>query len=351
EDLALRLGFDADREALTVSLSTLTSVADESFALLGDALARPRFDAEPLERVRAQITARLRREQGDLGSVASQALRETRYGDHPLGRAVLGELDSIAAIGRDDLVGFVDGALARDRLLVAAVGDVDPDRLGELLDIAFGVLPAEGAGDWRIASAAPSGAGAVVVSDLDAPQSQGFFAQPGIGRDDPDWHAAVLVNHILGGGSFTARLVEEVCVKRGLAYSVYSTLIPYESGPMIFGSVATQNDRFAESWSVIQAEWARMAENGPTAEELADAKANVIGGFPLRLNSTRRIADVLLSMRRDALPIDHLDRRADLYDAVTLEDARRVAARILDPAALTLSVAGRPVGLPEAPGQ
>ena len=350
EDLALRLRFDVDRQAMTVGASSLRDVADESFALIGLALSQPRFEESAIERTRRRMIARLRGEETDPGAIAAQALRVARYGDHPLGRPVQGALDTVPRIGAADLEGFAAAHLARDRLLVATVGAVDAARAAALVDRAFAGLPAEGQGDWRMPPVTPGGQGEVIVSRVAAPQSQGYFAQPGLNRDDPDWHAAVLVNHVLGGGGFASRLVDEVREKRGLAYSVYSTLIDYPAGPMIFGSVATENARFAESWAVIQAEWARMGAEGPTAEELADAKANVIGGFPLRLTSTRRIAGVVLDLQRDGLGRDYLDRRAALFDAVTREDAARVAARLFDPAKLTLSVAGAPEGLPGSDG-
>ena len=153
------------------------------------------------------------------------------------------------------------------------------------------------------------------------------------------------MNHILGGGSFSSRLYREVREERGLAYSVYSYLNPADFGPLMVGGVATQNARVAESLDLIRAEWARMAEEGASAEELERAKTFLTGSFPLRLSSSGAVANMLLGMQLHNLGIDYLERRNEYIEAITLEDLKRVAKRLLKPGALTVVVVGAPSGL------
>ena len=171
------------------------------------------------------------------------------------------------------------------------------------------------------------------------------MAQPGLARTDPDWYAALIADYILGGGSFASRLMDEVREKRGLAYGVNTSLVPYESAPMIMASVATRNDAVAESISVIRDEWQKFQASGPTAEELDGAKKYLTGSWPLRFSSSDRIASILVAVQRDDLGKDFLDRRNDFIESVTLEDVRRVSAEVYQPDQLSVIVVGQPEGL------
>jgi zinc protease len=216
--------------------------------------------------------------------------------------------------------------------------------LGPLLDKTFGDLPAHADGDG-VPEVKPATSGGVIVIDRDIPQSVVVFGEEGVKRDDPDYYAAYVMNYILGGGGFTSRLMEEVREKRGLAYSVYSHLSPMEHTGLIIGGVATENGRLKESLDIIRAEWQRFRDQGATEAELKDAKSFLTGSFPLRLDSTGDIADTLVSIRMGRLGIDYMDRRNALIEAVTLDDIRRVAKRLIKPEALTFVVVGRPDGV------
>jgi zinc protease len=242
---------------------------------------------------------------------------------------------------------LVQERFARDVLLIGVVGDITPDRLKSLLDRTFGSLPAEAANGAVPDTTVQSKAG-ILLARMPIPQSVVAFGQPGIKRDDPDWYAALVVNYVLGGGGLTSRLALEVREKRGLAYSVYSGLDPLKHAGVMVGGVATENARVAQSIDVIRAEWRRMRDEGPSAQELADAKTYLTGSFPLSLDSTGRIAATLVAVQRDGLGIDYLNHRDALIDAVTLDDAKRVAKRLLDPDKLSFVVVGSPDKLPGA---
>jgi zinc protease len=344
EDLSIRLRFSSGQDTFSGSLMTLTENSVTAFELLRLALTEPRFDDEPVERIRAQILASHAREAEDPDSIVQRSLQALLYPDHPYGRPVNGHSRTIAAITRDDLIAFSRARLARDNLFIGVVGDITAEDLANRLDETFGPLP-ERAEPWDLPVVIPAAAGDLIVVERNMPQSIAALAQSGIKRDDPDFYVAYVVNYILGGGGFASRLFEEVREKRGLAYSVYSYLAPQDFSASIIGGVATQNPRAGQSLDVIREEWRRMAQEGPTAEELEAAKTYLTGSFPLRFSSSSAISGMLVNMQLDNLGIDYLEKRNSFIEAVTLEDAKRVANRLYDADKLTIAVIGKPEGV------
>jgi zinc protease len=218
-----------------------------------------------------------------------------------------------------------------------------PERLAALLDKTFGDLPAAAA-PGTVPEATAQNPGTLLVKKP-IPQTVVTFGQPGLKRDDPDWYSALVVNYVLGGGGFTSRLTTEVREKRGLAYSVYSYLVPLHHAGVVLGGVATENSRVAQSIELIRAEWKRMHDEGPTQDELDKAKTYLTGSFPLQFDSTGRIAATLVDIQQNHLGIDYLQKRNAIIEGVTLADAKRVAKRLLDPDALSFSVVGAPANL------
>lgn len=344
QDLSIRLRFSSGHDSFSGSLMTLTENSETAFDLLRLALTEPRFDTEPVERIRAQILASLAREAEDPDSIIHRSLQALLYPEHPYGRPVNGYAGSIAAINRDDLVAFAGRRFAKDNLVVGVVGDITAEALSLLLDKTFGPLPDQ-ADPWKLPLAVPAAAGDIIVVEREMPQSIAALSQDGIRRDDPDYYVAYVVNYILGGGGFASRLFEEVREKRGLAYSVYSYLAPQDFTARIIGGVATQNPRAGQSLDVIRQEWALMAEAGPTAEELEAAKTYLTGSFPLRFSSSSAISSMLVGMQLDELGIDYLEKRNAFIEAVTLEDTKRVAKGLYDADKLTIAIIGKPEGV------
>jgi len=344
EDLAIQLRFDAGLDTVGGGMRTLTENRDAAFDLLRLALTQPRFDAEPVARIRGQLAAALRQSAEDPDSVADKRLFATLFPDHPYGRPVEGTPESLEAITAADLHDFAAHRLARDNLVVGVVGDITREQLARLLETTFGALPATSA-PATVADVRPATNGETIVVEKPSRQSAIAFAQRGLKRDDPDFYAATVLNHILGGGSFTSRLYEQVREKRGLAYSVDTSLAPLDHAGLIVGGAGTANERAAETLAVIRDQWRQVAKDGVTADELVDTKTYLTGSFPLRFTSSGRIARILVAMQLDDLGIDYLDRRNGLIEAVTLEDVNRLARTLLDPEALTFVVAGQPDGI------
>ncbi|HLN23576.1 MAG TPA: pitrilysin family protein [Patescibacteria group bacterium] len=344
EDLAISLGFTAGEDAFRGHLKTTSHNRDAAFDMFRQSLTQPRFDADAVERIRGQILSELTRELQDPDAIAGRAFAKMLYPDHPYGLAVDGVPDTIKAISIADLKAYGPQHLGRDVMYVSVVGDISPEELGPLLDSTFAGLPATSA-PIAVAEAAPDATGKVEVIHRAIPQSVVEFGEAGLKRADPDWYAAYVMNYVLGGGGFSSRLMTEVRVKRGLAYGVYSYLLPRDHSAMIGGGVATRNDRVAESLQLIRSEWAHMAEGGVSAKELADAKTYLTGSFPLQMDSTEAIASLMITIQMDHLGIDYLDRRNGLINGVSLDDVKRVARRLLDPQKLTAIVVGDPQGL------
>jgi zinc protease len=344
QDNAISLGFNAGRDAFTGSLRTLTEHRDEAFDLARLAMSEPRFDADAVERMRAGTLAGLKREQGDPNYVARRLFYSTAYPDHPYGGEVRGSLDSLPRVTPDDLRAFVKSQFGRDRLIVTAAGDIAPDDLGRALDRLFGGLPAA-ASVAALPEVAPKGLGDTLLAPRPTAQTVILMGQPGVKRADPDWYAATVMNYVLGGSGFGSRLMEEVREKRGLSYGVYSYLVPMDRTALVIAGGSTVNAKAGQALEIMRAEWARMAADGVSDQELADAKTYLTGSFPLQLGSTPSIAKTLLQVRRDRLGIDYLDQRDRFINAVTADDVRRVAKRLLDPARLLTVLVGRPEGV------
>ena len=351
---AIELSFSSTRDYFRGSLRMLKDNKDEAFDLLQLALTSARFDADDVERIRAQVISGLRRDTTNPSSLASRTFLEVAFGDHPYGRHAYGTLDSVPKIDIADMKAYVGRIIARDGLRISVVGDIDADALGKLLDKTFGGLPAKAslAPIAEVEAAKPPQRAFV---PLDVPQTVVTFGGPGIRRHDPNFMAGYVVNHILGGGS-SSRLYKEVREKRGLAYSIYESLIWMERSALFVGNTGTRADRAGETVDAIEKEIRRIAEDGPTQKELDEAKSYLKGSQMLALDTSSKLASALLQYQLDELPIDYIERRNALVDAVTLDDAKNAAQRLWSKGLLTVVVGRAPqaaaqpaVAVPPAP--
>lgn len=343
ESHAIELSFRVGRDEFRGSLRALNEHRQEAFDLLRLALTAPRFDAEAIERVRGQELSSLRRDTTNPNDRASRSWWQTAFPGHPYGRESKGTLETVPRVTADDMRDYVRRVFARNELTISIVGDVDAKTAGELIDRAFAGLPAKN--DLKpVATASPRGLGRRIVINVDVPQAVVTFGGQGISRNDPDFMAAYIVNHILGGGSFSSRLYKEVREKRGLAYGVSDSLMWFKRAAVVIGGTATRADRTGDALAIIELETKRMAEDGPTADEMAAAKSFLKGAYALTLDSSGKIAAQLTQIQLDNLGIDYIQRRGAMIDAVTIADAKRVAKRLYG-GGMLVTVAGRPVGL------
>jgi zinc protease len=349
-ELAVRMSFDAEREYFEGSFQTLSENRDAAFGLLRKAVAEPRFDTVPMNKVRGQILVGIKSDSENPSRIASTALLKTMLASHPYANDRKGTGETINAMTPDDLRDAWKATFARDRLLVGIVGDISEEEAGKMLDNVFGGLP-ESAGPFSVPDVQWPEKGSITIVERDIPQSVMTFAMPGILRSDPDFIAAYVMNFVLGDGGFGSRLMEEIREKRGLTYGIYTGLVTWDNGGLVIGSVSTQNSRAGETLDVLRAELTKMATDGPTQGELDEAKTYITGSYPLRYDSSGKIAQQLLAIQQENLGIDYINKRNDLVNAVTLEDAKRVAKRLIQPDALTISIVGRPEGIPLKTGE
>ncbi|PYG30504.1 M16 family metallopeptidase [Pelagimonas varians] len=343
ESIAAQFNYDIGDDALSISARFLTETQDEAMELLRQSLIAPRFDQDAIDRVRQQVLSGLRSDEKDPDSISNRAWDAMVFGDHPYGSDFNGTIDSVTALTRDDLLAAHQGIMTKDRVYVAAAGDISAEELGVLIDTLLSELP-------EVGTALPeqvdvqTEAGVTVVP-FATPQSVAIFGHKGMKRDDPDFFAAYVMNVVLGGGGFEARLMTEVREKRGLTYGVFSYLVPKDHAELYLGRVASANNRIAEAVSVIQDEWAKLSAEGVTQDELDRAKTYLTGAYPLRFDGNGPIAKILVGMQMDGLSPDYVVTRNAKIEAVTLDDVKRVASELLNPEALHFVVVGQPDGL------
>ncbi len=343
ENLAASFRFNAGDDSVSVSAVFLTENQDEAMALLRDALVSPRFDQSAIDRVRAQVLSGIRSDANDPNRIAGATLDALAFGDHPYGSAIDGTEDSVAGLTQADLFEAHENAFSTARVHVGAAGDIRADELGVLIDDLLGGLPDEAPELPDHVEFALDGGTTVVP--FETPQSVALFGHSGIERDDEDFFAAFIINEVLGGRGVESRLMREVREKRGLTYGVSTFLVPKDFTETYLGQVASANDRIAEAIAVIRDEWALMAREGLSQDELDAAKTYLTGSYPLRFDGNAEIAGILAGMQSVGLGTDYVANRNDFITAVTLEDVNRVAAELLDPDRLHFVVVGQPEGL------
>ena len=343
DELAASFDYGAYDDTVSVSAKFLTDTTDDAMALLRGAIVEPSFTQEAIDRVRKQVLSGIASDKTDPDAIVGQTFDAMAFGDHPYGSSRDGTEDSIAALTREDIVAAHKAALARDRVYVSAVGDINAEDLATLLDNLLGDLPATGAPMPETATYQLNGG--VTVVPFDTPQSVVLFGHPGLERHDDDFLAAYVLNEIFGGGGLESRLMRELREKRGLTYGVYSYLVPKDHAELFLGRVASANDRVAQAIEVLREQWAQMAESGITQAELDEAKTYLTGAYPLRFDGNGPIANILVGMQMDGLPTDYVANRNDLVNALTLDDMNRVAKRLFRPEDLHFVVVGQPEGL------
>ena len=344
-DHAIHIGFEARRDDFHGYCQTLSTHRDTAFELLALALNKPRFDADAVSRVKAQIIAGLQRQATNPDVMCRNALYAAAFPGHAYGRPEKGDIDGVSRLDAAALRTLMPSLLDRSGLKIVVVGDIGAEELAGRLDSLFGALPNGVARPLPDAPLPIQGLGQTHVIDLDVPQTVLRFVGPGLLWDDPDYIPASVLNHILGGSAFTSRLFMEVREKRGLAYGVSSSLLPLREAGLVVGGTATRNDRAAESMAVIREEMAKLAAEGPSEHEVEEAKRYIIGSYPLRFDTSPKIAGELLNLASRGETPAFLAQRNARFAAVTLADVKRVAARLFGHPDLLVQAVGKPVGL------
>lgn len=340
-DVGASLGGSFDQDRAGLRLRTLSSERERSQALgvMAKALQSPDFPAQILEREKTRSIAELKEAMTQPDFIAGRTFNALLYGTHPYALSSLVEPESIAALQREDLVGFYRAHYRADAAVVAVIGDVTPAQAREIVAQLTSALPrAEGGSQPLPEVAMPKGETRKIAHP--ATQSHILMGQPGIIRDDPDYFPLYVGNYILGGGGFASRLIEEVRQKRGLVYSVYSYFLPLQqSGPFQIG-LQTKREQADEALAVVRKTLQDFIAKGPTEDELKKAKQNIVGGFPLRLDSNKKILDYLTVIGYYRLPLTYLDDFTGKVEKVTVAQIKDAFARRIKPEQMVTVVVG-----------
>ena len=343
-DNAIQLNFRTTRDMTRGSLKTLTKNRDEAFRLFGLALTQPRFDLETRERVLTQLLSKIEQNQNNPNSIASKIWFREIFGDHPYALSPIGNAEDLRSLQKSDLHKFVKERITKSNIFIGASGDVEPEEIARLVDLALSRLPSKSV-THHLPKVHIKSLKHTEVVEFKIPQSVAVFGFHGIPRDHKEFYAAYVMNYILGGSGFTSRLYREIREKRGLAYSVYSYLHTLDGAGLFLGGVATRNDSISESLDLIKKEIHKIAEYGVSEEELSNAKQGITGAFPLRFDSADSVAEMLVSMKSKGLRIDYLENRNSYIEAVTVADVQSVAKLLFDGDQLVTVVVGLPVNL------
>lgn len=345
QDLNMSLGFGAGWDGIGMSLTTLSENREAAFEMAHLALHEPRFDAEPLARIKRQMLVGIRTRETNPGYIANLALDQALYPSHPYARRTSRE--GVEAIDRAALQERRAALFNRASLQITLVGDISAADAGAAIDAIFGALP-EGAASPEPPEATLAAPTPLIVRTLPQPQSLVLFAGPGIQDEDPDWIALAVANYILGGGGFSSRLMDQVREQRGLVYGIGTGPSVREHSAVIRGSAQTENGDVGQAIEVIRAEMARLYRDGATQTEVSDAITYLTGSFALDLDSNVKIAGIVHGYQAAGRDIEYINRRNDFIRAVSLDDVNRVIRRLFNPEAFTFVVVGQPEGLEAA---
>jgi zinc protease len=334
--------FDSDRAGVGMRMLSSAKERAGSLEILEKMVTQPQFPGPVLEREKVRLIAALKESDTKPDSIAARTFSRMVYPDHPYGLRTAGEVDTIAKLTRDDLTAFHARFYTAENAVVAIMGDVTRDEAAGIAESLTASLP----------SAAGASATLPPVSDLakgearwithPATQSHILMGEPGIRRNDPDYFPLFVGNHVLGGGGFVSRITDEVRQKRGLAYSAYSYFSPMlREGPFVIG-MQTKGAQAREALDVARKTVADFVARGPTAKELAAAKKNIIGGFPLRIDSNRKIHEYLSVIGFYRLPLTYLDDFTGNVERVTAEQVKSAFQRRVHPERMVTVVVGQP---------
>ena len=342
EKTATEMNVGIDDDTLRASLVSLSEYKQQSFAYMAMAITSPRFDDEALKRVRSQNLSVLNAQEHEPAYLLQRQWQQLLFNNHPYSKPSLGTKEGVNAITKSDLDAYVKRYLTRENMVVGVVGDITAAELAKLLDEQFAQLPAHYNPDVTVDEVQIPAAAKQMVVDSDIPQTVVMFGEAGVKRSDPQYFAAYVMNHIIGGANLSSLLINEIREKRGLAYYASSRLEPMEHTGVWLGKFATRNEKVGEALQVLRSTLKNIADNGPTDQQLKDAKSYITGSFVLGLDSNAEIADYLISMQIYHLGRDYFDKRNAMVEAVTRQQVAAMAKKLADPEHLLVVMVGKP---------
>lgn len=341
KNLSTTLYFQSSRDHFSGELKTLTKNQDEAFNLLRMAILQPRFDQEAIDRMRQANQSRVRSSLSDPKWIAARIMNDRLYESHTYALNSGGSISSLENITKDDLKTFSKTRLGKNNLRIAVAGDINAAELAARLELIFSDLQ-QTVTLQSIDHIGLQNSGNIYVHEKDVPQTIVELSYPGLARENPDYIGLQVLNYILGSSGFGSRLMDDIREKRGLTYSIYSSLLTLDKAQNLTISSSTKNDSAQEMLFLIKNIVQDLKTNGATQEELDNARSYLIGSLPLSLTSTDKITRVLISLMQHNLPVDYLQNRNDTIEALTLSDIKRIAQNYLDPEQFVAVLVGSP---------
>jgi zinc protease len=339
-DVGAQLSARFDRDRAGILLRTLSNKNERNQALdiFSKVIQYPEFPENALKRERARVIAGLKEAETKPGYIANRTLMKMLYGAHPYGLRSSGEVDTLNRLQRNDLVDFYQSRYSAANAVISIMGDVSRSEAVAIAEALSKDLPQNKAVDILPPVTKPvSGIKRITHP---ATQSHILLAYPGLKRDDPDYYPLLVGNYILGGGGFASRLMQEIRQKRGLAYSVHSSFFPLkQAGPFQIG-LQTKKEQSEEALMITQKVLVDFVAEGPTEKELTAAKGNIVGGFPLRIDSNKKIMGYLAVIGFYNLPLTYLDDYVSAVDTVTVAQIKDAFQRRILPEGMVTVVVG-----------
>ena len=341
EEKAIELEFSVTKDQLIIHVRALRAHAKDAGALVAEALAAPRFEAQDAKRITARMASELARLYERPDAIAARALEEKIFVNHPYAAPMEGTVSSIAALSTVDAEEYVKGTLARERLTITAAGDVDASLLRTMLEPIVVALP-QGSPAPAIPTLALHGAGETIVVPRPLTQRTVMFAASAPARSEDTFYALYLLNHAIGGNGLTSRLANALRQERGLVYGIDTDLALFSGGTVLQGVFASASATGDEATRAVKETLAEIAKNGLSASECDAARTYVLGAFPLDMDGTSRLSAMLMNMRRFHLGKDYLDKRQEYFQNVSCDAINALAREILAPQRFLFVAVGEP---------
>jgi len=339
--LGARLSAASGRDVIYGAAETLSERFGEVTGLLRLMVIAPRFDADAVEQVRRRHVTELAQAATSPEKVALDRWYAEAFAGHPYGRPVNGTTESVSALTADDLKAQHGRLFGKDVLKIVIVGDIDRRAAIQAIDMIFGSLP-DKARVAAIAKIEPRSLPAPVVAEMDQKLSAAAFGLPSLSTEDPDFPTLQVLNHIIGSGDFDSRLMQEIRIKKGLAYAIRTSVLSDTVSSLILGEVSTKNENMGAALDVIKEVMATTARDGPDPAQIENAKKYLTGSFMLDFDSNAKMASSLLTLWLRGKGPDYVDSRNKGINAVKLGDVMRIAGRLFKADRLIVTIAGKP---------
>ncbi len=336
----MKLNISSQKDKIEGSFQVITSQVSEGFKLFYEALNHPRFDDSEIEKVRKQIISSIKIDQSNIPTIASNLFNKNFFGDHSFSRNIKGTIESIKKINRNDLIDFRKKAFQKSNLVIGVSGNIDKNEIKKLIDLVFSEMN----DSFKISKLEKflSLSQGDKIFKITTPQTSVLFGHPGFERNNDNFFALRVANYILGGGGFQSRLYNNIREKKGLVYSIYSYLLPYESDGVLIGGFQTRNESVYKTVNTVKNEWDRMRKIGISKEEFQNAKDYFNGSFTRNFTSTLSIARLLQVVQYYKLGEDYFNRREEIINNLELDKVNKVIFETFDSSKLFFMIVGEP---------